>query len=176
MKMKKTLACLTLFTCFLEFHCFIPPPNLYLYFKIIQIHNNLRKNYQANPLKWSDNLAYNAQIWASKCVFEHSPYKWGENIAIGYTNFAPNLTYLWYQNEQCNYLKNPNAPFAETGHFTQMVSTSTTHLGCAISNCTYGIFDPVKNKVWNGATMLICEYEGDNTRAFINKPLIPPCY
>lgn len=140
--------------------------------QILRIHNLLRANYQAAPLKWSDSLAVNASKWANRCVFEHSPYQWGENIAMSYDPSA-NMTYLWYQNEECAYYN--DVPGATTGHFTQMVWPSTKYIGCAFSNCTHGIKEPLSKKMWLGATMFVCEYaNGGNDGGKINKPLVPP--
>ncbi|KAI9631294.1 hypothetical protein KEM48_014536 [Puccinia striiformis f. sp. tritici PST-130] len=46
-------------------------------------HNEIRARYSTPPLKWSSKLEASAQVWADRCVFEHSGGPFGENIAAG---------------------------------------------------------------------------------------------
>jgi uncharacterized protein YkwD len=54
-------------------------------------HNDARGRHGASPLSWDDDLAGKAQIWASRCQFEHSggalgPF--GENLAAGQSDIG----------------------------------------------------------------------------------------
>lgn len=60
---------------------------------LLTAHNNARKFHGAQPLKWSEDLAQKARLWASDCNFAHSngtllsiPY--GENMAAGTDDFS----------------------------------------------------------------------------------------
>jgi len=119
----------------------------------LKAHNDFRAKHGARPLTWDNTLSQKAQSWANRCVFKHSggtlgPY--GENLAAGtgskYDIFAAIKSWT---DESKNY--NPRNP--QPSHFTQVVWKSSTHLGCAMAECT-GIFDPKFGK----AKYYVCEY------------------
>ena len=128
---------------------------------ILDVTNARRTRHGASPLAWNDNLANAAQNWGNNCVFNHSPLQYGENIAAGYTN--PDVGALadeWYSWEACKYDYNKPA-FSETaGHFSQVVWSGTTQMGCALVSksdvCPNGVVDPDSGHVYD--SMLVCEY------------------
>ena len=92
-------------------------------------------------------LEKKAQIWASKCLFQHSPYymrlNTGENLYYSkhQTNNIKLLleaTNYWW-NELGKYDFNPRIPFQfnnRIGHFTQMAWAKTKRVGCGITKCS----------------------------------------
>ena len=107
----------------------------------------------APPLEWSDKLAKVAQSWAHElqkkgCVFGHSPgAKYGENLAAGTIGaLDPESTVgMWY--DEIKLYKFPNGGFSmETGHFTQLVWTTTTSVGCGQVQC-------------KGNDIIVCNYD-----------------
>jgi len=108
----------------------------------IDAHNAYRAKHCAPPLSWSPTLAQVAQSWANemkrrKCAFEHSgSQKYGENLAGGTAGaLDPQATVdMWYE-EVAKY-KFPSGGFSmDTGHFTQVVWTTTTQVGCGWVTC-----------------------------------------
>jgi len=118
----------------------------------LSAHNKFRALYGAKPLKWSNTLANSAQVWASRCVFEHSngdlgPY--GENIAAGApTETMANGIRSWTNEAKQYDYKNPTY-----SHFTQVVWKSTKQLGCARVQCGSKIFSG-----FSSSDFIVCEY------------------
>lgn len=119
----------------------------------IDAHNKYRAKHCAPPLEWSDKLAQVAQRWANElqkkgCVFGHSPgAKYGENLAAGTIGaLDPESTVaMWY--DEIKLYKFPNGGFSmETGHFTQVVWTTTTQVGCGHVQC-------------KGNDIIVCNYD-----------------
>ena len=119
----------------------------------IDAHNKVRAKHCAPPLEWSDKLAKVAQSWANAlekkgCVFGHSPgAKYGENLAAGTIGaLDPESTVgMWY--DEIKLYKFPNGGFSmETGHFTQLVWTTTTSVGCGQVQC-------------KGNDIIVCNYD-----------------
>lgn len=130
-------------------------------------HNRWRSAVGTPPLGWSDRAAEFAQGWADSlarekdCTPEHSPgdqrrQLWGENIFHltrggayeGYRRTAPEVVdrwaseRAWYdgQTHRCS------APVGEVcGHYTQVVSTYSTHVGCGRARCA-------RQEIW------VCSY------------------
>lgn len=120
-------------------------------------HNRWRTAVGTPALGWSDAAADFAQTWADtlarekNCVPEHSPgdqrrQLWGENIFHlvrggayeGYRRSAPEVVdrwaaeIQWYDGQSHRCL----APVGETcGHYTQVVSSYSTHVGCGRARC-----------------------------------------
>lgn len=108
----------------------------------LDAHNKVRAKHCAPPLQWSDKLAEVAQNWANTlkakgCVFGHSPGgKYGENLAAGTSGALDpeSSTAMWY--DEVKLYKFPKGGFSmETGHFTQVVWTTTKHVGCGMVTC-----------------------------------------
>jgi pathogenesis-related protein 1 len=108
----------------------------------IDAHNKVRASHCAPALTWSNELAKVAQKWADTlkakgCVFGHSPQqKFGENLAAGTSGaLDPESTVtMWY--DEIKLYTFPNGGFSmQTGHFTQVVWTTTTQVGCGQVTC-----------------------------------------
>ncbi|KAI2511894.1 Extracellular protein [Fragilaria crotonensis] len=101
-------------------------------------HNALRAHHGAPPLAWSDDCARNAQKAANYCQsvghLEHSNHpNQGQNLYSSSNRANPvDATQRWY-NEVASYDYNNPRFSMSTGHFTQLVWKSTTHVGIAVS-------------------------------------------
>ncbi len=108
----------------------------------VAAHNRVRARHCAPPLTWSPTLAKVAQSWANElekqgCAFGHSPgQKYGENLAAGSIGaLDPQSTVaMWY--DEVKLYKFSGGGFSmQTGHFTQLVWTTTTQVGCGHVQC-----------------------------------------
>jgi hypothetical protein len=101
-------------------------------------HNALRARHGAPPLVWSDDCARNAQNAANHCQnigrLEHNNHaNQGQNLYSHSSRANPvDATQKWYD-EVASYDYNSPRFSMSTGHFTQLVWRSTTHVGIAIS-------------------------------------------
>jgi uncharacterized protein YkwD len=122
---------------------------------ILDIHNRERAAHSIPPLKWSDELAAEAKTWAEHLAttdkFEHEtsifPAK-GENIAQGAAGFhSPEQLIQGWVDEK-NKIQNPvtDQNLYPIGHYVQMVSPATTHVGCATAS-------------GGGKVDLVCRYD-----------------
>jgi pathogenesis-related protein 1 len=108
----------------------------------LDAHNRFRAQHCAPPLSWSNKLAEVAQKWANElqkkgCAFGHSPGgTYGENLAAGTSGaLDPESTVLMWYDEVKKYNFAKGVFSMETGHFTQVVWTTTTHVGCGQVSC-----------------------------------------
>jgi pathogenesis-related protein 1 len=124
----------------------------------LEFHNKARKDVAAKPLKWCAEVAAYAQAWADelasrKCAFEHRSGEkkdrgYGENIFMGsgadYT--ALDASESWYS-EIKEYVHGPlnSSNWSKTGHYTQMVWSSTTEVGIGTATCKSGSIIIVAN-------------------------------
>ncbi|HUS32235.1 MAG TPA: CAP domain-containing protein [Kofleriaceae bacterium] len=108
----------------------------------VDAHNAARAKNCAPPLTWSPQIAKVAQAWADQlkakgCVFGHSGnMKYGENLAAGTIGaLDPESTVaMWY--DEIKLYKFPDGGFSmQTGHFTQLVWTTTKQVGCGHVQC-----------------------------------------
>lgn len=117
---------------------------------LLDVHNAARREVGAPPVTWSTGMADYAQRWAEKLAreekFDHRPNSpYGENLAMA--NTARDAAGIWYA-EKSKYRgdKIDNQNFRVFGHYTQMVWTGTTKIGCG------------KAEV-NGRTIWVCNYD-----------------
>jgi uncharacterized protein YkwD len=126
--------------------------------------NAARATVGENPLHWDPTAAEVAQMYASQCDYAHNPdagaeYRalggtsgLGENIAAGApSQTIPAAVGSWLS-EQASYdhATNQCAAGKECGHYTQIVWSTTTGVGCAQANCTSGSpFGSFANDVWD---------------------------
>ncbi|KAI3385269.1 hypothetical protein SNEBB_007406 [Seison nebaliae] len=110
----------------------------------LDLHNILRAKHHAAPLKYSRELQTIAQSWLQTLVvldrMQHSynhranGEALGENIVVLWSNYGSplsgtNATLQWYNEYPMhNYAGQYQQP---TGHFTQLIWASTTHMGIA---------------------------------------------
>lgn len=108
----------------------------------LDAHNGYRAKHCAPPLAWSPELAKVAQSWANElqrqgCAFEHSNQQtYGENLAGGSRGaLDPKATVAMWYDEVKTYDFAGGGFSMETGHFTQVVWTTTTQVGCGWVTC-----------------------------------------
>lgn len=111
---------------------------------ILNYHNKVRADVNVKPLKWSGKVAGYAQIWANRlaatgCRMQHSSGSgYGENLFMGTLGYygVVDAAKSW-ESEKRYYAGGPlnSSNWQKTGHYTQMVWHSTTHLGCAKVAC-----------------------------------------
>lgn len=113
------------------------------------LHHNLhRRNHSAPDVTWDTALAGYAQTLAERCSFQHNTSiggsAYGQNIAAGLkdNNITSVITDLWYGSEFNAYLpsyygQEPDmSKFGSFGHFTQVVWSTTTTIGCFVADCS----------------------------------------
>ena len=142
---------------------------------ILDIHNRERAAVGVPPVTWSDSLATGAQAWAdyivslnlrwdlcgqdsSQCPFhvsaQQNPNGNGENIAWSSDPSVALLAESWVK-EKSNYV--PGSPIEPSfglpdrvyGHYTAMVWSNTTQIGCGIAQQT------INAHIWS---ILVCRY------------------
>ena len=119
---------------------------------LLAAHNRDRAAHCAPPLAWSEDLARSAQAWADGlrargCVFEHSRTRYGENLAGGTSGVLDGeaVAAMWYDEGQ-RYDYRRGGFSMQTGHFTQLVWTETTSVGCGVTTC-------------RGMDLWVCQYD-----------------
>jgi len=124
----------------------------------LDFHNKVREDVNVAPLNWSVELSAYAQQWANQlsidCKLQHRPgtgqwaQKYGENIFWGggtsYT--VLDASESWYS-EIKDYRYGPltGSNWYKTGHYTQMVWKTTTHVGIGKAVCKNGAIIIVAN-------------------------------
>lgn len=121
--------------------------------RLLDRHNMYRAVQGAPDLVWDDDLADKAQEWADviakKDVLMHSSFEYGENIYVAtYTPSPEEVVDLWADEQKFyNGEKITNSNFSLVGHYTQIIWSSTTKVGCAEAISKKG------NHYW------VCEYD-----------------
>jgi len=129
--------------------------------KFLHEHNQYRCMHDVQPLTWSQDLADQAEAWASNCCqndlvhsasYDLTPIQ-GENLAGGHT--LKGAIKAWY--DEINCCQWPGCRLVNTsiagcegthvGHFTAMIWSSSTLVGCA------------RNPTgWQGRPLIVCRY------------------
>lgn len=123
---------------------------------LLEAHNHWRKQVGTPALSWSNSAADVAQAWADElvrrgCQISHSTgdkrrLTWGENVFSYWRGGAyegyrktPEIVVdrwasegRWYDNKTQT-CKAPRGSVC--GHFTQVISTYSTHVGCGRARC-----------------------------------------
>lgn len=135
----------------------------------LEVHNCARNTVipaatPAEPmLTWNATVAATAQTWADGCTYAHGGQNgYGQNIYAaastdpGFTATLSDAALSWASEEpDYNYASN-TCSGAQCGHYTQMVWSSTTQLGCGLKFCTKNTpFDP---KVFPHWYLIVCDY------------------
>lgn len=113
---------------------------------VLDKHNVYRCMHGVPLLKWSEQIAKNAQDWANKGTYAHSSnpsrvlnnMQLGENIAWGYPTYTgTDSTIAWYSEIKftkpwglATSSQSPINAEETLGHYTQVVWSATTQLGC----------------------------------------------
>ncbi|TVY33755.1 Cell wall protein, partial [Lachnellula subtilissima] len=100
---------------------------------MLDAHNFYRGEHNASALTWNESSATVAAKWADGCRFVHSGGPTGENLAAGYANATASVDGWGLEREKYNW-KSPGFNEA-TGHFTQVVWSNTTSVGCGRTAC-----------------------------------------
>ncbi|XP_067312477.1 Golgi-associated plant pathogenesis-related protein 1 [Pseudorasbora parva] len=109
--------------------------------EFLETHNEYRRQHQAPPLAFSEELCSKAQEWAdhmlSTNTLGHSDTDNGENVYCSSSSSEIKLTGKeavdsWYSEiKDYNFDKSGYQP--KTGHFTQVVWKSSTELGVGLA-------------------------------------------
>ncbi len=119
--------------------------------QLVSLHNELRQKYNVPPLAWDSALANTAQAWAERIALsgmtppEHRQIESiGENIVWGTSGvFTPQFLVDRWSREAANFDIATNTCTAGKYcvHFTQMVWSTTTKLGCGKATTADGKTD-----------------------------------
>ena len=116
--------------------------------EIIAQHNLFRAEVGVPPLIWDNTIAAGAQQWAdakeADGKFDHSGTNLGENLAGGAVQdatirLATGVGVTPPDDERANYQTDPQPAGQEktqVGHYTQIVWSSTTTVGCGFARPT----------------------------------------
>ncbi|PKN25321.1 MAG: hypothetical protein CVU65_09210 [Deltaproteobacteria bacterium HGW-Deltaproteobacteria-22] len=121
---------------------------------LLDHHNRVRADVKVAALTWSDKLKGVAAAWGRKlvdkgCVMEHSRGSgYGENLFMGSAEYftMEDAAKSW-ESEKKFYTGAPldGSNWYKSGHYTQMVWSKTTEVGCAKVTC-------------KGSLIVICNY------------------
>jgi hypothetical protein len=132
--------------------------------RVLTMHNKERAGLGVGPLAWSDALAANASRWAARISrlsdLEHDETLEveGENLWRGTKGaYTPeDMVELWIDEKRA-FRNNPvpdvsiTGDIGDVGHYTQVVWSTTTLVGCAVADAA------------GGDEVMVCRYmEGGN--------------
>nr|CDS29757.2 peptidase inhibitor 16 [Hymenolepis microstoma] len=117
--------------------------------QILDSHNQARSDVSPPAtnmmeMRYSSEMEKLAESWASRCKFAHPSWNdvmyenTGQNIAItfGHQNVDfPHVIDLWHKEKDYYYDGDYCTPGQACGHYTQMVWSSSTNVGCAVERC-----------------------------------------
>ncbi len=134
----------------------------------VKAHNKYRRMHQVGDVKWSADIAKDAQAYADTCPKTHSDPSGeyrdgrGENLAWGGGYFGDNFTKVvdyWYSEVSEHDYKSNDWRGGITGHFTQVVWKNTTEIGCGY-NSSCGVY--------------VCQYNPAGNNGQYTKNVFPP--
>lgn len=109
---------------------------------VLAVHNRERAAVGSTPLRWSTDLARDAGRWADRLaasgMFGHDPANRGEgeNLWMGTRGaFSVEEMVAGWVNEKIplRRMRSWQDNYARVGHYTQMIWSGTTAVGCALS-------------------------------------------
>ncbi|XP_021074064.1 cysteine-rich secretory protein 1 isoform X2 [Mus pahari] len=117
--------------------------------EIVSKHNQLRRMVSPSgsdllKMEWSHEAQVNAQQWADKCTYSHSPIelrttnlKCGENLFMSsYLATWSSAIQVWYDEyKDLTFSVGPKQPGSMVGHYTQVVWNSTFQVACGVAEC-----------------------------------------
>ncbi len=131
----------------------------------LQVHNCARKTVDpaaSSPipsLVWDTTVASTAQLWANGCVYQHGGLNgYGQNLYVDAGGPTPSFAVAAnsWASEQLDYDYATNTCAGTTcGHYTQMVWSTTTQLGCGQAYCTTNSPFGSSFPNWN---FIVCDY------------------
>ena len=121
--------------------------------RLVDRHNVYRQEQKVKDIKWSDELANKAQIWADSLAVNekliHSNFGYGENIFMATYSVVPEKVIDYWAKERKYYHGEPITQYnyALIANFTQIIWAKTVSVGCAVAISESG------NYYW------VCEYD-----------------
>lgn len=114
--------------------------------RVLRAHNAERATVGAAPLIWDEGLEREARVWAQHLIdtstFEHDPgaHGHGENLWTGWggRRWTPEEMVGEWIAEKAQYRHatfpavSRTGDWTAVGHYTQIVWSRTTHVGCAV--------------------------------------------
>lgn len=140
--------------------------------EVVKAHNDVRKQDGGDQLKltWDDNLAARAQQWANNCSFTHNMLTDCSNTAVGQNGYMMSGTDLssvslsrvvaaWAA-EKNNWDFTTMACQAGKvcGHWTQLVWSSTTRVGCGYAKCSTVYGKDTSTVMGSDGLLVFCNY------------------
>nr|CUU99883.1 hypothetical transcript [Hymenolepis microstoma] len=137
--------------------------------QIVDSHNQARRNVSppaSNMLamKYSSEMEYLADTWARKCQFAYPSennilYRnISQNIAISYGHPSvdfPLFISRWVKEKKnYDYERNSCTPGKTCGHYTQMIWSTSSSVGCAVEQC-----DPYFSNYPQPVYLYVCQYK-----------------
>ncbi|KAH7673596.1 Cysteine-rich secretory protein-related protein [Dioscorea alata] len=120
----------------------------------VNAHNSARSQVGVGPVTWDDTVAAYAENYANQrandCQLIHSNGPYGENLfwGSGADYNAIDAVNLWVsEGQDYDYNSNTCAQGKVCGHYTQVVWSSSTNIGCARVVCDN-----------NGGIFITCNY------------------
>lgn len=109
---------------------------------IVAVHNEERAKVGSPPLRWDEDLAGDAAVWADRLAssgsFEHDPSndEQGENLWMGTKGYFSlgDMIDGWVEEKALlRRMRSWEDDYHKVGHYTQMVWKDTRSVGCAVS-------------------------------------------
>ena len=126
--------------------------------RLLAAHNGERTAHGIAPLRWSPQLAAQADVWAraltARGAFEHSPDRQGagENLWIGTAGYySPEAMVGAFVGEGVQFRAgrfpkvSRTGNWTDVGHYTQLIWPATREVGCAL-------------ETGRGNDVLVCRY------------------
>lgn len=131
---------------------------------IVALHNQVRAEVGTAPLQWSAEAAAVAKRYAEACNWGHNADRegYGENIYASTSSSTPSAVVGSWAAEKADYdpATGACAPGKVCGHYTQIVWSSTTAVGCAKATCTKN--SPFRGDSWE---YWVCDYDPPGNRS-----------
>ncbi|KAK1571217.1 hypothetical protein Q3G72_013597 [Acer saccharum] len=118
----------------------------------VDAHNAFRAAVGVGPITWNNTVAAYAQKYADErkrdCQMDHSMGPYGENLAEGYGQMDGVDAVKFWASEKPQYdYKSNSCVGDECLHYTQIVWSTSVHVGCGRVKCE------------NGWLFVICSYD-----------------